>query len=112
MAYALMLGFFMIFVLIQSFLAYRQRGKFFRLYQLGAVQDIFQKHQWQLMFVLLQSLVIFGLMLACGLSLLQSLSSLDGITGAGYGLFLAWLCVRYFRSAMILNVVKNGALYL
>lgn len=112
MAYAVMLGVFMIFVLVQSFLAYRQQDKLLRLYKLGAVQNIFKQHQWQLMFVLLQSLALFGLMLVCGLSLLHHLSSLDGITGAGYGLFLAWLCVRYFRSAMILNVVKNGALYL
>lgn len=112
MAYAVMIMGFLGFVLVQTLLANGQQEKLHRLYQIGAVQTLCRQYQWQMTFVLLQSVMLYGLMLACGLSLLHSLASLDGITGLGWGLFLAWLCVRYFHSAMVLKVVKNGALYL
>ena len=100
----------MIFVLVQSILAHRQQNNLYKLYQLGVAQTLCS--QWQIVFILLQSIVLFGLMLTCGLALLKNMSLLDSITGLGYGLFLVWLCVRYFHSAAVLKVVKQGALYL
>lgn len=102
----------MLFVAAQSLLAYRLHDKLILLRQIGAVRPICYKYRMSLAFSLVQSIILYGFMLVCGLSLLQELSSLDIITGSCYGLTMAWFCLHYFRSATVIKVVKNGALYL
>lgn len=111
-AYMVMIGGFIVFVLVQSVMAIYHQDSLNKLYQIGVMQTLCKKHENQLIFLLLQTIILYGLMAICGLSLLYDLSALDGVTGCGWMIFLLWLCVRYFCSGAVLKLVKNGTLYL